>query len=436
MTINIPESAKAVSDRATTDVKRELPSSNPKLKNSWLYALVTSYANRVYDFYLSLNQAIKQTFWDTSTGEFLARQASWFGVYRLAATQSTGNIVVTGTATTAIPISTLYQTSTGLQFSTTSAGTITASTVSVSSITRSGTTATATTASDHGLSSFVSVTIAGAVETEYNGAQTITVTGLDTFTYTVSGSPASPATGTITAAFTAANIPVQSVDFGSTSNLALDAEITLQSPISGVDDAAYVDFGEVGGGTDQEVDENFRPRFLDRPQNPVAMFNDSAITAKAKEINGVTRVFIKQITPTYGQVTVYFMRDNQSNPIPSASEVATVKTNILTIKPAHTADIDVIVSAPTSVPINFTLSALTPNTATMKTAITANLQQFFRESTTVGGDVDEDAYRSAIFNTVDTATGDTVSTFGLSAPSGDVTIASGEIGTLGSIVYP
>jgi len=72
----------------------------------------------------------------------------------------------------------------------------------------------------------------------------------------------------------------------------------------------------------------------------------------------------------------------------------------------------------------------------MQTAITANLQQFFKESTTVGVDVDEDAYRSAIFNTVDTATGDTVSTFGLSAPSGDVTIASGEIGALGSIVYP
>lgn len=436
MTINVPSSAKEVNQRATTDVKRELPSSNPKLKNHWLYALVTSFSNRVYDFYLTLNQAIKQTFWDTSTGTFLDRQASWFGVYKLAATKSSGNIVVTGTATTAIPVSTLYQTSTGIEFITTSAGTITASTVSVASITRSGTTATVTTTSDHGLSSLVGVTITGANETEYNGLKEIQVTGLDTLTYDVTGSPNTPATGTLTALFTAANIPVQSSDFGVDGNLSLDEELTLQSPISGVDDAAYVDFGEIGGGTDQEDEDDFRIRFLDRVQNPVAMFNDSAITAKAKEINGVTRVFIEQITPTYGQVTIYFMRDNEANPIPTASEVATVKTNILTIKPAHTADIDVIVSSPTAVPVDFTFSALSPDSTTMRTAITANLRQFFKESTTVGVNIDEDAYRSAIYNTVDTVTGIRVSSFALSAPAADITIASGEIGTLGSIVYP
>jgi len=436
VTINVPNSAKEVSQRATTDVKRELPSSNPKLKNHWLYALVTSFSNRVYDFYLTLNQAIKQTFWDTSTGEFLARQASWFGVYKLSATKSSGNIVVTGTATTSIPIATLYQTSTGIEFFTTSASTIAASTVSISSITRSGTTATATTVSNHGLGSLVGVTISGANETEYNGAKEIQVTGLSTFTYDVNGSPTTPATGTITAAFTSANVSVQSADFGASNNLSLDEEMTLQSPIAGVDDAAYVDFGEIGGGTDQESESDFRPRFLDRVQNPVAMFNDSAITAKAKEINGVTRVFIEQITPTYGQVTIYFMRDNEVNPIPTASEVTTVKNNILTIKPAHTADIDVIVASPTAVPVDFTFSALSPDTSTMRTAITANLQQFFKESTTVGADVDQDAYRSAIYNTIDTDTGSRVSTFSLSTPTADVTIASGEIGTLGSIIYP
>jgi hypothetical protein len=40
--------------------------------------------------------------------------------------------------------------------------------------------------------------IAGAGETEYNGTFQITVTGANTFTYTVTGIPATPATGTIT----------------------------------------------------------------------------------------------------------------------------------------------------------------------------------------------------------------------------------------------
>lgn len=72
---------------------------------------------------------------------------------------------------------------------------------SVSSITRSGTTATVTTASNHGYSSGDLVHIAGANEGDYNGEFEITVTANDTFTYEVTGSPSTPATGTITADF-------------------------------------------------------------------------------------------------------------------------------------------------------------------------------------------------------------------------------------------
>lgn len=69
--------------------------------------------------------------------------------------------------------------------------------IAVSSITRSGSTATVTTSGSHGLGSGQAY-VTGADQSEYNGLHTITVTGSTTFTYTVSGSPASPATGTIT----------------------------------------------------------------------------------------------------------------------------------------------------------------------------------------------------------------------------------------------
>lgn len=69
--------------------------------------------------------------------------------------------------------------------------------LSVSSITRNGSTATCTTTSNHKAVTGDSVTISGATETEYNGTFTITVTGATTFTYTVSGTPDAPATGTI-----------------------------------------------------------------------------------------------------------------------------------------------------------------------------------------------------------------------------------------------
>lgn len=63
-------------------------------------------------------------------------------------------------------------------------------------ITRSGATATATCTS-HGLVDGKKVLIKGADQQEYNGVFTVTVTGTNTFTYTVSGTPATPATGTI-----------------------------------------------------------------------------------------------------------------------------------------------------------------------------------------------------------------------------------------------
>jgi hypothetical protein len=68
----------------------------------------------------------------------------------------------------------------------------------VVSITRTSGTATAT-VTGHGYSTGDIVNIRGATQAEYNGDPTITVTGADTFTYSVTGTPATPATGTIIA---------------------------------------------------------------------------------------------------------------------------------------------------------------------------------------------------------------------------------------------
>lgn len=65
-------------------------------------------------------------------------------------------------------------------------------------LTRSGSTATASCIS-HGFATGQVLAISGADQADYNGEFRIAVTDANTFTYTVSGTPASPATGTITA---------------------------------------------------------------------------------------------------------------------------------------------------------------------------------------------------------------------------------------------
>lgn len=68
----------------------------------------------------------------------------------------------------------------------------------VNSITRSSQTATVTTSAANPMETGDTVVIAGADQAEYNGTFTITVLTDTTFTYTVTGSPATPATGSIT----------------------------------------------------------------------------------------------------------------------------------------------------------------------------------------------------------------------------------------------
>jgi hypothetical protein len=92
----------------------------------------------------------------------------------------------------------------------------------VTSITRSGATATLTAAAAHGLANGDSMTVAGAGQTEYNITATITQTSTTAFTYAVAGTPATPATGTIT--YTPAAIRTLASDLdGSGTNEALYA---------------------------------------------------------------------------------------------------------------------------------------------------------------------------------------------------------------------
>ncbi len=67
----------------------------------------------------------------------------------------------------------------------------------VNSLTRSGSTATCVTSTPHLMVTGQTVSMNGMNETEYRGEFTITVVNSTTFTYTVSGTPTTPATGNI-----------------------------------------------------------------------------------------------------------------------------------------------------------------------------------------------------------------------------------------------
>ena len=435
MTAIIYPTREELNHAAKVDVRSELLGSNPFLRNSYLGSLASAVAFRSFDFYEKNKETLEQTFWDTAEIPYMDRWASIFGILTKAASQASGNIVAQGTPGSAIA-NNLKLTSGGIQYKTTLGKTIQAQSLNVIAISWFAGKVTVQTASNHGLASGVDALMATFTPTEYNGTDPIIVTGVDTFTYELEADPG-VATLLGTASFNTATIPVQADDdfFGAITNQDAGTALSFVVPQAGVNSETFVDADGLSGGADQESTEDKRVRFIFRVQNPTANFNVAAITLKVLEVPGNTRVWVREITPGIGQQTIYFTRDNDGI-IPAPGDVATTKDKILEIKPANTAESDVIVLAPTPKTVNFAFSSLDPNTSTMQSAVNASLDAYFEDRTEVGKDLTENEYKSAIQNTIDQETNTFLSSFTLTSPIGDVSVASGELPVKGTVSFP
>ena len=437
MVLNFPESEKEILNRIIADIQNELPRAGPFLRNNLTYALAAAYAGRCYDNYELLKEILKQMFPDTATGEYLERWGGYRKENRLPATKSSGLITVTGVLDSNVPIGTQFQTSDNNIYEVQSPATIAKNVLNITTLSRNGSTVTATTTNDHFLASGVIVNIAGATELEYNGEFEIIVTSSNTFIYSITTTPSTPATGSPTATFFGVTVEVDSVDTGADTNLPNGSKLTLVSGLSGIDPFAFVQYSEIDGGTDGESDLNYRSRVLYTWRNPGTEFNVAKIKQTIKKISFVDRIFVNEITPAAGNVTVYFtiFDEDSDNIIPSSEQVNQVKEQLMTVAPAHVDPLDIIVAAPTAVPVDFTFTTLSPNTITMLAAIKEALEILFKEQVNEGENLTEAAYLSAIYQTVDLETGDIVKAFSRSTPLTDVTINAGQLATLGTVTF-
>lgn len=438
MAFRIPSNRDEIFDKLASDVETNLPTTNPQKEKSWIRAILASFAGAFFDLYFQLEQSVDTFFADTTYGVFLERKASNNGIFRNAATQALGNISFTGIVGTAIPIDTLLNgLSNSIQYKTLTAKSITDETIAIASMTYASGIVTAVTTADHDLVLGIDVTISGVTSpTELNGTFPVSaIIDEQTFQYETTFVGSGTATGTIIADVTRAIIDVESETAGAITNLNVNEQLSLLSPISGVDNLARVTFDGIGGGADVEDDESLRERLIFKLQNPVTLFNAVQIEITLKELAFVDRVFVFPITPAVGQVTIYILKED--NVIPNASELQQANDKIEeTILPVNTSISDVFILGPTPVSIDFTFSSITPDTDTMRTSITNKLREFFNNQTNIGVDITEIQYQCAIQTTIDTETGELLETFALTIPTGDITIATGEIGVLGGVTFP
>lgn len=435
---------------ASAEIRKRIPSVDPTIFSSWAGIFVNSSAISAFSLVPVLRDLERMLFPQTATGSFLELWAGWEGLQRLAATNSTGNIVQPAPLSTVIPLNTLYRTSGGEEFSTTEAQSAEQISNSVISLTRSGTTATATTSADHNLATGLNVTISGSLVTEYNGEFEIVVTGHRTFTYEIQGSPVTPATGTIVAETIAATIPVRSNGTGSSLNVAASSSLSLSSTIAGVSSSALVPFDGLTGGTDEETDALLRARVLLSRSTLEGVFTERQIRQAALSVNGNTRVFVVRPTlnfeprplsvgvlPAPGQVVVYFLRDNDQNIIPSQTVINQTKQAIIENGrlPAHVPESNLGVFAPNLKPVDFSFASISPDTSTMRSAVQSQIEAFFEDQVEFEQDLDNADYLGAINNTRDSVTGQVLESFSLSSPIGKISVDRGEIASSGSVSF-
>jgi uncharacterized phage protein gp47/JayE len=222
-----------------------------------------------------------------------------------------------------------------------------------------------------------------------------------------------------------APVPVTAVEAGAAGNTLAGSALTMVTPIAGVQSQAQVAAGGLTGGADIEVDTALRARLLARIRQPPHGGALHDYVAWSLEIPGITRVWPVAGELGVGTVTVRFVRDDDADPIPDAAEVATLQAHLDAERPVTA---QVFAVAPIPVPLDLQIR-LTPNSATVQAAVTAELQDLLRREAEPGATL----LLSHIREAISIATGE--SDHELLAPVANVEHAVGEMPVLGTITW-
>jgi uncharacterized phage protein gp47/JayE len=230
-----------------------------------------------------------------------------------------------------------------------------------------------------------------------------------------------------TIALGTATATIKAVAYGDSSNTEVGVVLTLVSPIAGLSSSATVSGGGITGGADPETNENYRERILERKRNTPQGGAKNDYIAWAKEVAGVTRVWVFPQWDGPGTVGVAFVLDGEVDIIPDGGKVAEVQAYI-DDPGRRPVTATVITFAPTPLAVDFTIAVL-PNTTAVKDAVTAQLVDFLRRE----GEPGVTLKLSNLDEAISIATGETSHV--MTAPAADVVASSSQIPVMGTITW-
>lgn len=344
---------------------------------SFANILVSVIAFAFYGLYKSLIWLYQNAFLSTAFDETeILKHAEINGLTQKGSTGSSGFVVFSGALNSVAPVDSILTNQSGVQFQTKQEGVITQKTIPIASLSRVGDVVYATTTATHNLASGLEVVISGANEGDFNGTFLIVATGATTFTYEASGTQGL-ASGAINTTVNTALVEVYSLSSGLETNLASGDELTLDSPILGLNSTAYVDANGLSGGVDAETLDELKARTLDYIQNPVPVESPGFYANLAKSINGIQNAWCipPQTAIQAGNIYIYIQPYTPQNITNLTNKILDGNLNA----GLYNGNINIL--EPVEKLVNITITGLTPNNQSMQNAINANLQDLFNKTT-------------------------------------------------------
>lgn len=225
-------------------------------------------------------------------------------------------------------------------------------------------------------------------------------------------------------------LPVTAELAGLEGNTAEATTLALATPIVGVT-GATVAAGGLVNGLDEETDQGLRDRLQAFASAPPQGGSVADYDAWAKEVPGVTRVFVLEHGLGLGTVLVLFaVDDDPAGPIPSPAQVAAVQARLTdeTRRDSRPVCAAVTTAAPVEQLVPITV-ALVPNTLPVQEAVIEALEGMLIREGRPGGTISHAKFVEAIA----TAAGEQDHT--LTIPAGDVLIGPTSIPVLDAVTF-
>lgn len=221
-----------------------------------------------------------------------------------------------------------------------------------------------------------------------------------------------------------ASVAIEAVEAGPAGDLLVAAQLTLSTPVPGVNAVATVSALTTAGAA-EEGDAALLDRLLARIRQPPQGGAKHDYIAWALAQPGVTRAWCWPEWMGPGTVGVSFVMDDREDPLPLLADLEAVEAALDVLRPVTA---ELYVFAPVASPVDVVLR-INPDTPENRAAIVAELEDFFTREGEPGGMI----YRSRISEAVSLAQGEFSHTLDL--PDRDLQMPPGEIATLGEVSW-